>query len=69
MWSGVVCLYLPLVFRAFDAHTIRTTRGGQWGADIVVESATKWIGGHGTTIGRSVNVIPRDASRQAGSLA
>lgn len=22
-----------------------------WGADIVVESATKWIGGHGTTIG------------------
>ena len=24
----------------------------QWGADIVVESATKWIGGHGTTIGQ-----------------
>jgi len=23
----------------------------KWGADIVVESATKWIGGHGTTIG------------------
>jgi hypothetical protein len=23
----------------------------QWGADVVVESATKWIGGHGTTIG------------------
>jgi len=23
----------------------------QWGAHIVVESATKWIGGHGTTIG------------------
>lgn len=23
----------------------------QWGADIVVHSATKWIGGHGTTIG------------------
>jgi len=23
----------------------------QWGANIVVESATKWIGGHGTTIG------------------
>jgi O-acetylhomoserine/O-acetylserine sulfhydrylase-like pyridoxal-dependent enzyme len=23
----------------------------QHGADIVVESATKWIGGHGTTIG------------------
>ena len=22
-----------------------------WGADIVVESATKWIGGHGTSIG------------------
>src|SRR5699024_6651391 len=22
-----------------------------WGADIVVHSATKWIGGHGTTIG------------------
>jgi O-acetylhomoserine/O-acetylserine sulfhydrylase len=23
----------------------------EWGADIVVESATKWIGGHGTSIG------------------
>src|SRR5699024_7487914 len=23
----------------------------QWGADIVVHSATKWIGGHGTSIG------------------
>ncbi|MEH7235628.1 PLP-dependent aspartate aminotransferase family protein [Bacillus sp. JJ1562] len=23
----------------------------QWGADIVIHSATKWIGGHGTTIG------------------
>src|SRR5688572_20961914 len=23
----------------------------EWGANIVVESATKWIGGHGTTIG------------------
>lgn len=23
----------------------------KWGADIVVESATKWIGGHGTTMG------------------
>src|SRR5699024_589180 len=23
----------------------------QWGADIVIHSATKWIGGHGTSIG------------------
>jgi O-acetylhomoserine/O-acetylserine sulfhydrylase-like pyridoxal-dependent enzyme len=23
----------------------------KWGADIVVQSATKWIGGHGTTVG------------------
>src|SRR5699024_2071174 len=23
----------------------------QWGADIIVHSATKWIGGHGTSIG------------------
>src|SRR5690242_9737537 len=23
----------------------------EWGADVVVESATKWIGGHGTSIG------------------
>src|SRR5699024_1390240 len=27
------------------------TKPFQWGADIVVHSATKWIGGHGTTIG------------------
>src|SRR5699024_6962184 len=27
------------------------TKPLQWGADIVVHSATKWIGGHGTTIG------------------
>ncbi|WP_106495936.1 PLP-dependent aspartate aminotransferase family protein [Lentibacillus sp. Marseille-P4043] len=27
------------------------TRPITWGADIVVHSATKWIGGHGTTIG------------------
>jgi O-acetylhomoserine/O-acetylserine sulfhydrylase len=28
-----------------------TCRPLAWGADIVVESATKWIGGHGTSIG------------------
>src|ERR1700749_731813 len=26
----------------------------EWGANVVVESATKWIGGHGTTIGGGV---------------
>ena len=26
----------------------------KWGADIIVHSATKWIGGHGTTIGGAV---------------
>jgi len=26
----------------------------EWGADIVVESATKWIGGHGTSIGGAI---------------
>jgi len=28
-----------------------TCRPLAWGADIIVESATKWIGGHGTSIG------------------
>jgi len=28
-----------------------TCRPIKWGANVVVESATKWIGGHGTTIG------------------
>lgn len=28
-----------------------TCRPLAWGADIVVESATKWIGGHGTSVG------------------
>lgn len=27
------------------------TKPAQWGADIIVHSATKWIGGHGTSIG------------------
>lgn len=27
------------------------SKPAQWGADIIVHSATKWIGGHGTTIG------------------
>ena len=41
----------------FGAACVRAGGGGylcqpiKHGADLVVESATKWIGGHGTTIG------------------
>jgi len=45
-----------------------------WGADIVVHSATKWIGGHGTAIGEwswtaaSSTGRPRRASRPTSSI-
>jgi O-acetylhomoserine (thiol)-lyase len=41
---------VPLVVdNTFGAATL--ARPIEWGADIVVHSATKWIGGHGTAIG------------------
>jgi O-acetylhomoserine (thiol)-lyase len=41
---------VPLVVdNTFGAATL--VRPIEWGADIVVHSATKWIGGHGTAIG------------------
>ena len=40
---------VPLIIdNTFAAYT---TKPLTWGADIIVHSATKWIGGHGTTIG------------------
>lgn len=40
---------IPLVIdNTFGAYTAKPLT---WGADIVIHSATKWIGGHGTTIG------------------
>ena len=41
---------LPLMIDNTSATPI-LTRPIEWGADIVVESATKYIGGHGTSIG------------------
>ena len=41
---------LPLIIDNTSA-TPALTRPIEWGADIVVESATKYIGGHGTSIG------------------
>jgi O-acetylhomoserine (thiol)-lyase len=41
---------LPLIIDNTSATPI-LTRPIEWGADIVVESATKYIGGHGTSIG------------------
>ncbi len=41
---------LPLIIDNTSASPI-LARPIEWGADIVVESATKFIGGHGTTIG------------------
>ena len=41
---------LPLIIDNTSATPL-LTRPIEWGADIVVESATKYIGGHGTSIG------------------
>src|SRR5699024_12404987 len=40
---------IPLIIDNTFAPAI--TKPLTWGADIVVHSATKWIGGHGTSIG------------------
>jgi O-acetylhomoserine/O-acetylserine sulfhydrylase len=42
---------IPLVVDNTFATAGFLCRPIEWGADIVVESATKWIGGHGTSIG------------------
>lgn len=42
---------LPLVVDATFTTGGYFSQPGKWGADIVVHSATKWIGGHGTTLG------------------
>ena len=40
---------IPLIVdNTFGAHIAKPIK---WGADVVVHSATKWIGGHGTSIG------------------
>ncbi len=42
---------IPLIIDNTFAAAGYLCRPIEWGADIVVESATKWIGGHGTSIG------------------
>jgi O-acetylhomoserine/O-acetylserine sulfhydrylase len=42
---------IPLIVDNTFAACGYVCRPIDWGADIVVESATKWIGGHGTSIG------------------
>ena len=42
---------IPLIVDNTFAMCGFLTRPIEWGADVVVESATKWIGGHGTSIG------------------
>jgi O-acetylhomoserine/O-acetylserine sulfhydrylase len=42
---------IPLIVDNTFAAAGYLCRPIEWGADIVVESATKWIGGHGTSIG------------------
>ncbi|HEU4385470.1 MAG TPA: O-acetylhomoserine aminocarboxypropyltransferase/cysteine synthase [Anaeromyxobacteraceae bacterium] len=42
---------IPLVVDNTFAGCGYLCRPIEWGADVVVESATKWIGGHGTSIG------------------
>jgi O-acetylhomoserine (thiol)-lyase len=44
-------LKVPLVVDNTFGMGGYTCRPLKWGADIIVESATKWIGGHGTSIG------------------
>src|SRR5699024_4336482 len=41
--------HIPLIIdNTFSPYMFQPIK---WGADVVVHSATKWIGGHGTTIG------------------
>ncbi|HEY6106890.1 MAG TPA: O-acetylhomoserine aminocarboxypropyltransferase/cysteine synthase, partial [Anaeromyxobacteraceae bacterium] len=42
---------IPLIVDNTFAACGYLCRPIEWGADVVVESATKWIGGHGTSIG------------------
>jgi len=45
-------------------------RPTKFGADVVVQSATKWIGGHGTTVGGVVvdaGTFPWDVKKADGS--
>jgi O-acetylhomoserine (thiol)-lyase len=42
---------IPLIVDNTFAAAGYLCRPIEWGADVVVESATKWIGGHGTSIG------------------
>jgi O-acetylhomoserine (thiol)-lyase len=42
---------LPLIVDNTFGAAGYTCRPIEWGANVVVESATKWIGGHGTSIG------------------
>jgi O-acetylhomoserine/O-acetylserine sulfhydrylase len=42
---------IPLIVDNTFAAAGYLCRPIEWGADIVVESATKWIGGHGTSLG------------------
>jgi O-acetylhomoserine (thiol)-lyase len=42
---------IPLIVDNTFAGAGYLVRPIEWGADIVVQSATKWIGGHGTSIG------------------
>jgi O-acetylhomoserine/O-acetylserine sulfhydrylase len=42
---------IPLIVDNTFAGAGYLCRPIEWGADVVVESATKWIGGHGTSIG------------------
>ena len=50
MKSAAACAAIPLVIDNTLASPY-LTRPLEWGADIVVHSATKFIGGHGTSIG------------------
>jgi O-acetylhomoserine/O-acetylserine sulfhydrylase len=42
---------IPLIVDNTFAGAGYLCRPIEWGADVIVESATKWIGGHGTSIG------------------
>ncbi|KAF4994488.1 hypothetical protein FGRMN_5758 [Fusarium graminum] len=44
-------LKIPLVVDATLTAAGYFCQPAQWGADILIHSATKWIGGHGTTLG------------------
>ncbi len=45
---------IPLIIDNTFAGAGWLCRPIEWGADVVVESATKWIGGHGTSLGGAI---------------